>query len=797
MSHLAKRFWVIVAFAVSPAAPAFAADLVGYWNFEEGSSAQALDQSDSGNHGGLTGAVRSAGKIGQGVTCGGSGCVTVPHSATLDSLPSGFTFSAWVNPASGTAGYTTLFSKSPDPFNSDPAQVQNQLHLRLHDNGHLQFVLNNHIDYGGFQGFTAAGLVPANAWSHIAWTYDEAMHRIYVNGVEVFNAGFSQAWSGSTVPLTLGQGLEPFNGMLDEARLYHGALSPEQVLAEMNFGTGPATLEDLLRPVAAEYTVELINGPLDLAGVSCGGTLAADADGVVFAYQEGGLVDHLVRVPLAGPPEILAEGGALGIPTSACQLSREPNGDLLVMLQRPVFNAPAEYYLVRLVEPLPLITEPVATPVIAPPGATFSSSVLVTLTTATSGAEIRYTVDGSTPNELSSLYAGPIPVNATLTLKAKGFKANQTDSAVASANFIRQTPSQPLALPATGTSSRSSGWLSMTGTNDLWYWAAGQWLEYQVDFGSGGSWTISATATNHNSASEPGLPSGYQYNLDVRLDGTFVGALKVVGSTTGYRNGSLAINAPAGVHTVRLTWTNDAWTSGLYDANIQIREVLFSPAAFIVAAGSAKPRLMPAGASITVGDGDDDFLGYRDHLQARAGLTTYNFVGSFKTPSSHPTYDVDHEGVGGHRTDQLQARLTTALPVRMPAPNPAGSAILIHVGTNDITQNVPEATAMANIANIVNLIHAHDSTISVYVALLAPSTVPSFDAKITSFNSALATQLANLQASKPNVYAVDMNTVFKQHAGWEAAYFTDDVHPNNAGYQLMAIEWDQQLRLHG
>lgn len=792
MSNLLRRLFLGFVISLIAASPAFAATLVGYWPFDDGAGAQVADQSGNANHGGLTGAVRSTGKVGQGVLCNSnaSGCVTVPPSATLNALPGGFTFSAWVHPSSATVGYMTLFSKSPDPFNPDPLQVTHQLHLRLHDDGHLQCVMNNHVDYGGFQGVTAAGVVPPEAWSHVAWTYDESMHRLYVNGIEVFAAPFNQAWAGSAEPLTLGHGLEPFVGKLDEVRLYHAAQSAAQVLADMEVGSTPALLEDLLRGNGLGYTVELVSGPLDLSGVGCGTTFAPDDTGVIYAYEEAGLIDQVVRIPVDGEDEVIAESGNIGVPTSACSLAYHFDGSLRMLVQHPLAEGVLESYLLKLLPPEPVVVEPVATPAISPNGGTFTGSVVVMLTTATAGAEIRYTTDGSAPTAASTLYAGPVSLTNSATLSAKAFHAGQPESAVASAAFtINPPPAEPTVMPGPSTSNRSSGWVVLP-NNEIYYWNANEWLEYQVDFGAGGQWTITVEATNRNSASSPGLPSGYQFNLDVRLDGALKGSLKVPGSATGYRIGSFALTAPAGVHTVRLTWTNNVFSSGQYDSNIQIRDVTFAPAAFV---GSPPPRLMAAGASITAGSGDDDPYGYRNHLQGRVGLGVFDFVGSFKAPSSDPVYDVDHQGAPGDRTDQLNARLTTALPAKMPAPNPAGSAILVHIGTNDILQGVAEATAVANIANMVDIITAHDPGITVYVGLLIPSTHAATDEAITSFNTALSAQLTGMQASHPRLRIVDLNAVFKQQADW-AGYFVDSIHPNDAGYALMAAEWDKRLR---
>lgn len=86
-----------------------------------------------------------------------------------------------------------------------------------------------------------------------------------------------------------------------------------------------------------------------------------------------------------------------------------------------------------------------STPVVNAPsisGTTpFESSTQVTMT-ADSGAEIRYTTNGSNPTASSSRYSSPITLNATTTVKAIAIK-NGVTSSVASQTFTKQ--SQPVA----------------------------------------------------------------------------------------------------------------------------------------------------------------------------------------------------------------------------------------------------------------------------------------------------------------------------------------------------------------
>ena len=93
-------------------------------------------------------------------------------------------------------------------------------------------------------------------------------------------------------------------------------------------------------------------------------------------------------------------------------------------------------YLYAAVDATPATT--VEAPVFSPAGGTYTSAQNVTLTTATTGANIYYTLDGSNPTTSSTLYAGPIAVSETTTIKAIAEK-DGTLSTVASATYTITT----------------------------------------------------------------------------------------------------------------------------------------------------------------------------------------------------------------------------------------------------------------------------------------------------------------------------------------------------------------------
>ena len=79
------------------------------------------------------------------------------------------------------------------------------------------------------------------------------------------------------------------------------------------------------------------------------------------------------------------------------------------------------------------ITAVCATPSFNPTAGTFTTSTVVTITTSTGGASIRYTTNGTTPNSsVGTVYSSPVNISASCTLQAIAYETGYTNSAVAS-----------------------------------------------------------------------------------------------------------------------------------------------------------------------------------------------------------------------------------------------------------------------------------------------------------------------------------------------------------------------------
>lgn len=76
------------------------------------------------------------------------------------------------------------------------------------------------------------------------------------------------------------------------------------------------------------------------------------------------------------------------------------------------------------------------TPVLSPPGGSFVDFVDITIATATPGATIYYTIDGTTPTASSFVYSDFIEIYDPAVIKAIAVAPGYLDSAVASGSFV-------------------------------------------------------------------------------------------------------------------------------------------------------------------------------------------------------------------------------------------------------------------------------------------------------------------------------------------------------------------------
>jgi PKD repeat protein len=167
----------------------------------------------------------------------------------------------------------------------------------------------------------------------------------------------------------------------------------------------------------------------------------------------------------------------------------------------------------------------VATPTFSPAsGTTFTDSLDVEISCATSGASIYYTTDGSDPTDSSTLYTGSITLTDTTNLKAKAFKTAMEPSEVATATYTKTATEIVAAFSASPRSGDTPLTVNFTdqstGNITSYSWGFGDSgtstvQNPQHDYEDAGTFTVSLTVsgpdgndteakTDYITASEPG-----------------------------------------------------------------------------------------------------------------------------------------------------------------------------------------------------------------------------------------------------------------------------------------------------
>src|SRR5579859_5679925 len=152
----------------------------------------------------------------------------------------------------------------------------------------------------------------------------------------------------------------------------------------------------------------------------------------------------------------------------------------------------------------------VAAPTFNPGGGWYMTAKSVTISTATSGASIRYTTDGSTPSETAgTLYSGPVTISSTATLKAIAYESGMSDSSVSSATYTINLPqvAAPTFSPGGGsyTSAQSVTISTTTSGASIRYTTDGSTPSETAGTLYSGPVTISSTATLKAIAYESGM----------------------------------------------------------------------------------------------------------------------------------------------------------------------------------------------------------------------------------------------------------------------------------------------------
>jgi len=202
--------------------------LVGYWKFDEGNGTSTYDASGNNNNGTLfNGPTWTTGKVGGALSFDGvNDYVGIPVSSSLNGLFTELTVVAWVKALGGDGNWRSVVE-----FGGGGA-------IRAHFYySYIQRMYANWInESGASQGLDGQNALQLGNWYHFAWIYDGVKGKMYLNGTidgQRSVSGKLDTTLGTYIGMRQGSSL-PFNGLIDEVRIYNRALSAAEIQAIYN-----------------------------------------------------------------------------------------------------------------------------------------------------------------------------------------------------------------------------------------------------------------------------------------------------------------------------------------------------------------------------------------------------------------------------------------------------------------------------------------------------------------------------------------------------------------------------------
>ncbi len=200
--------------------------LVAAYSFDGGTGTTLADLSGNGNGGTISGAAWTTGHAGGALSFDGvNDIVNVPDSSSLDVTQ--VTVEAWVRPTSLGGQWRTVALKEKT------GQMAYALYAGTNAGG-----ASGNVNVSGTSDVYVQNpsILPTNAWTHLASTYDGTRIRLYANGVQVASMAVTGRIVVTGRPLKIGGNTvwdEWFAGKIDDLRIYNRALTPAEINGDM------------------------------------------------------------------------------------------------------------------------------------------------------------------------------------------------------------------------------------------------------------------------------------------------------------------------------------------------------------------------------------------------------------------------------------------------------------------------------------------------------------------------------------------------------------------------------------
>ncbi|MBM0105487.1 family 43 glycosylhydrolase [Steroidobacter sp. S1-65] len=187
-----------------------------------------------------------AGQQGQAVDLDGASGVLLPEGV-IDNYE--YTVSFWAHPRTLT-GFTPAFFGAVDEQTDAAGMPSSNRWISLVP----QSWDGNTMLWSGSEAWfdgSAGERIPANAWTHVAFSVNRGVVSVYLNGVRKFSAGtLSDFFSTRAGKFALGVNYwdAPFNGLIDELKIYEASLSAAEIRGlDIDGLSGPQLLQSAVQ----------------------------------------------------------------------------------------------------------------------------------------------------------------------------------------------------------------------------------------------------------------------------------------------------------------------------------------------------------------------------------------------------------------------------------------------------------------------------------------------------------------------------------------------------------------------
>ena len=205
--------------------------LVGLWKFDEGKGDIAEDSTSEGNNGNVHGATWTEdGKVGNALKFDGvNNYVEIPNSGSLQATPNSFSLEVWVKwteaPSGDYYGYIIHRNNAQSIGGSVYA-------LSATPNGSIAFSWQ---DISGSPVTLNSGAGENDGiWHNVIGVWDGSKVKLYIDAELIDEKDYTTAMINKDCYLTIGSTRyspthRPFNGAIDEVRIYNRALTATEV----------------------------------------------------------------------------------------------------------------------------------------------------------------------------------------------------------------------------------------------------------------------------------------------------------------------------------------------------------------------------------------------------------------------------------------------------------------------------------------------------------------------------------------------------------------------------------------